>query len=396
MADSRVVRTQSIDDNWRSTLRIAATDQSRISGLTHRFYRYPARFSPSFASTAIELFTQAGDLVLDPYMGGATTVVEALAKKRRAVGSDVNSLSAFLARVKTTGLTAAERTALTRWADDTVPKLSYWFTPPDLEQFICERRTHNLNLPKARPIKKVVALALRTLEESLPSSASRRFARCALMNASQLFLNGRKSHATVEEFRSKLSAAVHRMLADLTEFEQTAAGAKPLALLHCSAADLLNQEPFKSGERAAMIVTSPPYPGIHMLYHRWQVDGRRESPAPYWMANCLDGRGNSFYNFADRHRVAEDAYFAESLKTLRGIRAVMRDEAVIVQLVAFSEPARQLRKYLANMVSAGFEEVRDRKWEKRLWRNVPSRRWHAHRKGKLNASREVVLVHRAV
>src|SRR5687768_13035545 len=121
MADSQVVKTQSIDDNWRSTLRIAAADQSRISGLTHRFYRYPARFSPLFAGTAIQLFSQPGDLVLDPYMGGATTIVEALARDRRAIGSDVNSLSTFLGRVKTTRLTAAERTSLTRWADETVP-----------------------------------------------------------------------------------------------------------------------------------------------------------------------------------------------------------------------------------------------------------------------------------
>ena len=31
---------------------------------------------------------------------------------------------------------------------------------------------------------------------------------------------------------------------------------------------------------ADLVVTSPPYPGIHMLYHRWQVDGRKETDAP--------------------------------------------------------------------------------------------------------------------
>ncbi|MHC4069421.1 MAG: DNA methyltransferase, partial [Planctomycetota bacterium] len=56
----------------------SALDKNRIIGLTHNFYRYPARFSPTFASTAIKLFSKHGDIVLDPYMGGGTTIVEAV------------------------------------------------------------------------------------------------------------------------------------------------------------------------------------------------------------------------------------------------------------------------------------------------------------------------------
>ena len=36
-----------------------------MRGLTHGFYKYPARFSPVFASAAIRAFTEPGDLVLD-------------------------------------------------------------------------------------------------------------------------------------------------------------------------------------------------------------------------------------------------------------------------------------------------------------------------------------------
>ena len=50
-----------------------------VSGLTHDFYRYPARFSPLFARSAIELFTEPGDTVLDPFAGSGTSLVEALA-----------------------------------------------------------------------------------------------------------------------------------------------------------------------------------------------------------------------------------------------------------------------------------------------------------------------------
>lgn len=44
-------------------------------------------------------------------MGGGTTIVEALAGGRRAIGSDPNSLATFITRVKTTPLTASEWTA---------------------------------------------------------------------------------------------------------------------------------------------------------------------------------------------------------------------------------------------------------------------------------------------
>src|SRR5947207_12134724 len=95
-------------------------------------------------------------------------------------------------------------------------------------------------------------------------------------------------------------------------------------LITDSAARLEHHEPFVRGEKAKLVVTSPPYPGIHMLYHRWQVDGRRETPAPYWLAGCDDGHTASFYNFAYRSENAADKYFAESLRTLTAIRRVTR------------------------------------------------------------------------
>ena len=378
----------------RSELRAATLDRSPVAGLTHRFYRYPARFSPGFARAVIKLFSNTGDLVLDPYMGGGTTVVEALACGRAVVGNDINSLAVFLARVKTTPLDRSDRDSLIRWADDVIPSLSYWLTPSDLPWFVCDRRTNNLTLPRARALKKVIALALRSIAD-LPSARAQEFGRCVLLNSAQLFLNGRKGSATVADFRQHVGATVKEMLNDLCDFESQAVHGVARFLSNASASELGAHEPFRAGAKADLVVTSPPYPGIHMLYHRWQVDGRKETAAPYWLADCQDGQGNAYYNFADRRESAEDKYFAESLKTLTGIRAVMRDGAVIAQLIAFSDPQRQLRRYLRNMESAGFSECR-LSGQHRIWRDVPSRRWHANLKGKLNGSREVLLIHEAV
>src|SRR5204863_2618685 len=102
----------------------AINDRNIVSGLTHDIYRYPARFSPLFARAAIELFTEPGDTVLDPFMGGSTSLIEALALGRNAVGTDLNQLAVFLARVKTTRLSEDEIEMLHSWADLTVPDLS--------------------------------------------------------------------------------------------------------------------------------------------------------------------------------------------------------------------------------------------------------------------------------
>src|SRR5437764_15353798 len=88
-----------------SILADAALDRQPVSGWTHNFYRYPARFSPRFAAAAIQCFSKPSELILDPYMGGGTAVVESIAAGRRVVGNDLNSLAAFITKVKTTMLT---------------------------------------------------------------------------------------------------------------------------------------------------------------------------------------------------------------------------------------------------------------------------------------------------
>lgn len=388
------------DDGALAAFKIAAADSTRVAGLTHRHYKYPARFSPKFVAAALESFSKPGDLVLDPYMGGGTAIVEALAHGRRAVGCDLNSLAVFVARAKTTSLTQFEELEVRTWATQVVPKLSYRDSNARLQEVLCEQRTRNLHLPRARPIKKFIALALISLD-ALSSENSRAFVRCALLNVSQWALNGRKQQVTLDAFRSRVIDTTGEMLGASLEFSEAQKSQgkvfKPV-LIHDSAENIARHEPFKQGSLASLVITSPPYPGVHVLYHRWQVDGRRETPAPYWIANCLDGQGEMYYGFGSRQEKGDmDGYFMQSLRTLKGIRAVMKDGAVMVQMVAFSNPQTQLEQYLSNMNKAGFREIRTSTDQlTRAWRTVPGRSWHASLKGQTEGSREVALLHLAV
>jgi DNA modification methylase len=66
MYESREKRFLRLSGDAQAALVAAARDTTPVRGLTHGFYKYPARFSPVFAGAAIKAFTQPGDLVLDP------------------------------------------------------------------------------------------------------------------------------------------------------------------------------------------------------------------------------------------------------------------------------------------------------------------------------------------
>src|SRR5689334_8698070 len=109
------VLLRTVDPESATKLVAAAADSSPVSGLTHNFYRYPARFSPKLVRAVIEVFTEPGDLVLDPFVGGGTTLVESMALGRHAIGTDISSLAIFVSNVKTTLYADAELERLQRW-----------------------------------------------------------------------------------------------------------------------------------------------------------------------------------------------------------------------------------------------------------------------------------------
>jgi DNA modification methylase len=379
----------------------AVQSKRKISGLTHNFYRYPARFSPEFANSAIKSFSNPGDIVLDPYMGGGTTIVEAIALGRRAYGSDLNPLAVFVTRAKTTFLNDRESEEVIFWIERLCEKMSFRSLRSRLESIIDDPKVFNLTLPHTRPIKKAIAAALFEISK-IDNEHVNTFVRCILLRAAQWALDGRITAPALENIRRKLPILAIEMLNGLEDLREKSYAHNLLkpkcVILESNAASLDYKKPFCSGKvKADLVVTSPPYPGVHVLYHRWQINGRRETPAPYWITDCCDGKGSAFYNFGDRRGGGINKYFRTSLDTLLTIRRLIRDGGKVVQLVAFGEPDSQLPKYLENMRAAGFREIFPiGRYRERIWREVPSRKWHASIKGRTNASREVTLFHQAI
>jgi hypothetical protein len=78
----------------------SALPQSERTKHVHGLHPYLGKFPPQLAEALIGRHCPAGGLVLDPFCGSGTTLVEALGLGRDAVGCDVSAFNALLAREK--------------------------------------------------------------------------------------------------------------------------------------------------------------------------------------------------------------------------------------------------------------------------------------------------------
>jgi len=403
---TRLVRWEGngITDELYGRIVLAARDEAPVSGYTHNFYRYPARFSPKFVRAIIDAFTEPGDFVLDPFMGGGTTLVEALAQGRNAIGVDISSLAVFVSQVKTMLLSPEELAIIQGWAWELLGYVNMRVSATQFEEYASNGYYRHLDGTKTWRLRRAIEQALRATN-NLNSGSLEAFARCIVLRTAQWALDGRKKLPTFAEFRDSLVEYAEQMIAGAHALREQATtngrhASSSVVCLRRSAIGLEDDPHIRAHTKPKLVLTSPPYPGIHVLYHRWQVDGRKETPAPFWIADQLDGAGSAYYTMGDRKAVDQKRYFDQLYAALCSIRCVSTESTIVVQVVAFSNPALQLPLYLKMCEKAGFAEVclpnLACEGDGRLRRAVPNRKWHADQLGKIPASREMVLFHRPV
>ncbi|MGH8523256.1 MAG: DNA methyltransferase [Gammaproteobacteria bacterium] len=384
----------------QAALVAGARDSEPVRGLTHGYYKYPARFSPRFARAAIETFTRPADLVLDNHAGGGTTLVEALALGRHAIGVDISTLAEFVATVKTTVFDETEIDRIEAWACRLanavhVRKSSIHFADyADLGYY------KHLSHPSRWRLRKAIEQSLRSAMR-LGSSRLEFFGRCVVLRTAQWALDGRKNLPSLDGFREMLTENAKEMLSGARQLSAAVKGYSHLPtvrVINRSAAGLEHDDGLAHLQSPRLVVTSPPYPGVHVLYHRWQVDGRKEASLPFMIANKLDGAGSSYYTMGDRKYPELKTYFDSIRASMSSVAALADKDTTIVQMVAFSDISWQLKRYLETMEEAGLSEVflpmLEGERDGRLWRTVPGRRWYSDQRGDTPGSREVVIIHR--
>ncbi len=379
-------------DTDKENLTAAANSKERVSGYTHDFYNYPARFSPIMAREFIEYFTEPGDLILDPFMGGGTTLIEAKLLGRDSIGFDISTLAEFLSSVKTNPLSAYRLQVISKWIQKTTKKVNCKSEVPRPEEWIEKGYQRNLSNNLTWPIRKVLEQYLYFLSLEKFSQKEQKFVRCILLKTGQWALDSKKEIPSIAKFKSKILENLIKMKNGSLDFNESASTTYSKTI-NAPAKEIKNHKRLFN-QSPKLVLTSPPYPGVHVVYHRWQIFGRKETPAPFWIANSLDGHGLTYYAMGNRNQKGLTDYYSNIKESFDSISKVCNKNTVVAQIIAFSNIEWQLPKYLETMNEAGFEEIVID--EKRIWRDVPNRKWYANYNKQSSSSKEVVLLHKLI
>ncbi len=403
----------SLDSVALERVRDAALSRTPISlgvrrtASPHEFYRYPARFSPTLAAAAIDAFSSPGDVVADYFVGGGTTVVEARRASRLAIGSDINSLSVFVSSVKTRLYSASDLDQVFGWAERVVNDEPGQSEAPDDDL----ARNYFRNVMSADTVEhRGVLLGAISRLGDIDSPKARAFARCVLLRTAQWAFDMRRDIPRVDLLRQALvdNASMMTAAARVATTQYRAAdkrvegsGLPRSLVLHRGLPGVAGHRSISRYPAPRLVLTSPPYPGVYVNYHRWKVRGRHETPFPYFLAGQEDGNGLAYYTMSARSDQSLRTYFAKLEVAFADIARMCDLGTHVVQVVGFNDVDDQLGRYLAAMERAGFTETKFDQLataeDGRLWRDVPGRRWWAHAGGRADiaphTAREVVLVH---
>jgi hypothetical protein len=257
---SKKSRLVSLPLNAQRALIAGARNAEPVHGLTHGYYKYPARFSPAFVRAAIETFTNPGDLVLDPHVGGGTSLVEALALGRSAIGIDISTLAEFVSKAKTTLYTDSELDRLGTWSKRVrsaihVRKSSVHFADYEAAGYY-KHLDHPSRWRLRKAIEQGLASAIRLADHRLES-----FGRCAVLRTAQWALDGRAKLPSIGDFRDFMEKTAIEMVEGARTLRTVAKANRHrsvIQIINRSAAGIEDDERLIARNPPRLVVTSPP------------------------------------------------------------------------------------------------------------------------------------------
>lgn len=257
--------------------------------LTHLLHPYPAKLLVHIPYLLLtnDLLSRPGDLVLDPFCGSGTVLLEAQVALRRAYGADANPLARLITRVKTTPLHSdLLHHSLARLLQDIpsdpsgpepdVVNIGHWFYPSTIRQLRCLREAIlDIEHPGVRDFLLIsFSVCARKVSRANPRlSVPVRLRpgqyplRHPLRDKHDALLR-RLPHIRVRTLFERIAAANIDRLAKLSP-ASPASPATPLAQVICADARHLHHQYPPKGQPSApladesvqLIITSPPYPG---------------------------------------------------------------------------------------------------------------------------------------
>jgi DNA modification methylase len=311
--------------------------------LTHTFHPYPAKFIPQIPRRLIEQLSQVGDVILDPFTGSGTTLVEAILLDRDAVGVDANPLAALISKVKATPL-ASDRfnsvaailekmqedvdglygRTLFHHAEETSaypiphhPKLDFWFKP----HVIQEGAVIKHHIEAVKTYDPDLYDFLRVAFSSILVAVSNQDSDTRYTRREKRIGEG----DTLKQFYRRVKDMIERM----GQFAQVASYRRPRVF----ASEAQQIDSLLEEDSVDLVVSSPPYPNAYSyhLYHFFRMVWLDMDPYDFKRKEI-----GSHRKYSAKNGATAETFFAEMSDCYSGIRKALRPKGLCCMVIGDS------------------------------------------------------------
>jgi len=246
------------------------------SYLTHNFHSYPAKFVPQIPKIVIEKLSKPGDVVLDPFCGSGTTLVEAKLTGRLSIGLDINPISILTSKCKTISLTKSQFSLINKTVEKIYDDFNLHAKEGKKSNYYHIPKIYNLDLWFQKNVQIELGIIKKNVEflrdekvknflltafSSIITPVSNQISDTKYASIKKDIMTGE----TINKFTQKVSSMKRR----LKEFSEKAHDVQ-CKIYNCSATSM---KPI-GDSKIDLIVTSPPYANTYdyYLYHRHRME----------------------------------------------------------------------------------------------------------------------------